>query len=220
MSDHDASEASIDAPQQPRSLTLAQILCFTQLLSVLKRDILLVQPVNVTTGMEEVSLVLPPSITEFVADAVGVPESSISGFWTRLREDISDLPEQTLREHEEGLFREHGWKHVEQLYLNLAPSNTSTSASDVTVADETIPASTIGTSERATSPSRRRSGSTPLESDAPPKHLRLGPLKGWGIKRDGVNMSAVEYAQKHWSEFRDEYPEMLLPAILPDIDDQ
>ncbi|KAJ7936074.1 hypothetical protein B0H13DRAFT_1539248, partial [Mycena leptocephala] len=94
-----------------RSLTLAQTLCFTQLLSVLKRDILLVQPVNVTTGTEEASLVLPPSITEFVADAVGVPESSISGFWTRLREDIWDLPEQTLSEHEEGLFREHGWKH-------------------------------------------------------------------------------------------------------------
>ncbi|KAJ7936045.1 hypothetical protein B0H13DRAFT_1519575, partial [Mycena leptocephala] len=94
-----------------RSLTLAQTLCFTQLLSVLKRDILLVQPVNVTTGTEEVSLVLPPSITEFVADAVGVPESSISGFWTRLREDIWDLPEQTLSEHDEGLFREHGWKH-------------------------------------------------------------------------------------------------------------
>ncbi|KAJ7921300.1 hypothetical protein B0H13DRAFT_1866901 [Mycena leptocephala] len=100
-----------------------------------------------------------------------------------------------------------------------ASSNTSTSANDVTVADETIPASTIGTSERATSPSRKRSGSTSLESDAPPKRLRLGPLKGWGIEREGVNMSAVEYAQKHWSEFRDEYPEML-PAILPDIDDQ
>ncbi|KAJ7855996.1 hypothetical protein B0H13DRAFT_2577178 [Mycena leptocephala] len=92
-----------------------------------------------------------------------------------------------------------------------APSNTSTSASDVTVADETIPASTIGTSERTTSPSRKRSGSTALESDAPPKRLRLGPLKGWGIERDGVNMSAVEYPQKHWSEFRDEYPECCPP---------
>ncbi|KAJ7146027.1 hypothetical protein C8R44DRAFT_756393 [Mycena epipterygia] len=73
MSDHDASEASVDAPQQSRSLSLAQTLCFTRLLSVLKRDILLVQPANVTTGTEEAPLVLPPSITEFVADAVGVP---------------------------------------------------------------------------------------------------------------------------------------------------
>ncbi|KAJ6546711.1 hypothetical protein DFH09DRAFT_1320880 [Mycena vulgaris] len=95
MSDH-TSEASVDAPQQPRSLSLAQTLCFTRLLSVLKRDILLVQPANVPTGTEEAPLILPPSIAEFVADAVGVPESSVSGFWTRLREDIWHLPEQTL----------------------------------------------------------------------------------------------------------------------------
>jgi hypothetical protein len=35
------------------------------------------------------------------------------------------------------------------------------------------------------------------------------------MERDGVHMTAVEYAQKHWSEFRDEYPK-LLTAILPD----
>ncbi|KAJ6601870.1 hypothetical protein DFH09DRAFT_1069421 [Mycena vulgaris] len=62
MSDH-VPEASIDTPQQPQSLSLAQTLCFTQLLSVLKHDILLVQPANVPTGMEEAPLVLPPSIT-------------------------------------------------------------------------------------------------------------------------------------------------------------
>ncbi|KAJ7852435.1 hypothetical protein B0H13DRAFT_1904603 [Mycena leptocephala] len=39
------------------------------------------------------------------------------------------------------------------------------------------------------SPSRKCSGSTSLESDAPPKRLKLGPLKGWGIERDGVNMT-------------------------------
>ncbi|KAJ6595184.1 hypothetical protein DFH09DRAFT_1073005 [Mycena vulgaris] len=70
-------------------------------------------------------------------------------------------------------------------------------------------------SEHATRPSRKRSGSTSLESDTPPKRLKLGPLKGWGVERDGVNISAVEYAQKHWSEFQDEYPE-ILPSILPD----
>jgi hypothetical protein len=54
-----------------------------------------------------------------------------------------------------------------------------------------------------------------LQSDAPPKRLKLGPLKGWGVERDGVNMSAIEYAQKHWNEFQEEYPEMLT-TILPD----
>ncbi|KAJ7115729.1 hypothetical protein C8R44DRAFT_927220 [Mycena epipterygia] len=96
------------------------------------------------------------------------------------------------------------------------PLNASTSAASGAVPDETTPASTvITTAEQGTRPTRKRSGSTSLESGAPPKRLKLGPLKGWGVERHGVNMSAVEYAQKHWSEFQDEYPE-LLTAVLPD----
>ncbi|KAJ7264576.1 hypothetical protein C8J57DRAFT_1230354 [Mycena rebaudengoi] len=44
----------------------------------------------------------------------------------------------------------------------------------------------------ADEPVRKCSGSMSLESDVPPKHLKLGPLKGWGVKRDGVSMSVVE----------------------------
>ncbi|KAF8133156.1 hypothetical protein K438DRAFT_1787672 [Mycena galopus ATCC 62051] len=95
------------------------------------------------------------------------------------------------------------------------PLNPSTSVDGGAVPDKTIPAPTLTTSEHATMQTRKRSGSTSLESDAPPKRLKLGPLKGWGVERDGVNMSAMEYAQKHWSEFKEEYPEMLA-AILPD----
>ncbi|KAJ7906096.1 hypothetical protein B0H13DRAFT_2333785 [Mycena leptocephala] len=53
-----------------------------------------------------------------------------------------------------------------------------------------------------------------FESEVPPKRLKLGPLKGLGVK-NGVSMSAEEYAQKHWSEFREDHPEML-NSILPD----
>ncbi|KAF8166267.1 hypothetical protein K438DRAFT_1941754 [Mycena galopus ATCC 62051] len=97
--------------------------------------------------------------------------------------------------------------------ITQAPRNKSTSADNGTVPDETIPASTL--TEHATRPIRKCSGSASLQSDAPPKRLKLRPLKGWGVERNGVNLSAMEYAQKHWSEFREEYPEMLT-AILPD----
>ncbi|KAJ7823855.1 hypothetical protein B0H14DRAFT_2597609 [Mycena olivaceomarginata] len=70
-------------------------------------------------------------------------------------------------------------------------------------------ASTVATSEHATRPVRKRSGSMSLQSDAPPKRLKLGPLKGWGVERDGIKMRAIEYAQKHWNEFQEEYPEMM-----------
>ncbi|KAJ7291890.1 hypothetical protein C8J57DRAFT_1212314 [Mycena rebaudengoi] len=79
----------------------------------------------------------------------------------------------------------------------------------------TLAASTLTTSENATRPVGKRSGFTSLDSDAPPKRLKPGPLQGWAIEQDSVNMSAVEHAQKHWSEFQDEYPE-ILTAILPD----
>ncbi|KAJ7105281.1 hypothetical protein C8R44DRAFT_987708 [Mycena epipterygia] len=94
---------------------------------------------------------------------------------------------------------------------NPVDLNASTSVASGTVRDETIPVST----PTASAPRRKRSGSTSLEPDAPPKRLKLGPLKGWGVERDGVNISAAEFAQKHWSEFQDEYPEML-PSILVD----
>ncbi|KAJ6521150.1 hypothetical protein DFH09DRAFT_1287233 [Mycena vulgaris] len=95
-----------------------------------------------------------------------------------------------------------------QVHLDAAVSDASEN-----VGDAKVPVSTL--SEHATRPNRKHSGSTSLESDKPPKRLKLGPLKGWGFERDGVNISAVEYAQKHWSEFQDEYPE-ILPSILPD----
>ncbi|KAJ6487309.1 hypothetical protein DFH09DRAFT_1339546 [Mycena vulgaris] len=82
------------------------------------------------------------------------------------------------------------------------PSNASTSVDNGTVPDETMPASILTTSEHATRPVLKRSGSTSLESDAPPKRVKLGHLKGWGIERDGVDMSAVEYAQATGASFK------------------
>ncbi|KAJ7242448.1 hypothetical protein C8J57DRAFT_1243988 [Mycena rebaudengoi] len=56
-------------------------------------------------------------------------------------------------------------------------TDTSFDANHVRTADEAV---------------RKCSGSMSLESDVPPKRLKLGPLKGWGVEKDGVSMSAVE----------------------------
>ncbi|KAJ6473478.1 hypothetical protein DFH09DRAFT_1474287 [Mycena vulgaris] len=90
------------------------------------------------------------------------------------------------------------------------------SVASVAGGDETIAASTL-TPENVKGPARKRANSTSLESDAPPKRLKLSPLRGWGVERDGVNISATEYAQKHWSEFQDEYPELLSSILGDDI---
>ncbi|KAJ7226440.1 hypothetical protein C8J57DRAFT_1252682 [Mycena rebaudengoi] len=95
---------------------------------------------------------------------------------------------------------DHGATKVSRRKYSTAqvPLNASMSASSETVRNEPIPASTATTSEPLTRPGHKCSGSMSLESDVPPKRLRLGPLKGWGVERDGVSMTAVEYSQKHW----------------------
>ncbi|KAJ6559387.1 hypothetical protein DFH09DRAFT_1483903 [Mycena vulgaris] len=95
-------------------------------------------------------------------------------------------------------------------------TNASGSVASVTGGDETIAASTL-TPENAKGPARKRASSTSLESDAPPKRLKLALLRGWGVERDGANISATEYAQKHWSELQDEYPELLSSILGDDI---
>jgi hypothetical protein len=108
MSCSDVSQGAVDAPTDAESLSLAQTITFTRLLSVLKHDILLVQPSSVST--DEAPLVLPPTITTFIAASVEISEQSVHGFWTLLKNDIWNLSEQKLSDSEEELFRQHGWK--------------------------------------------------------------------------------------------------------------
>ncbi|KAF8202784.1 hypothetical protein K438DRAFT_1758095 [Mycena galopus ATCC 62051] len=53
----------------------------------------------------------------------------------------------------------------------------------------------------------------------PRKRLKLGPLKGWGVQRDGVSMRATDYAQKYWDEFKEKYPGYVKAVLLADSDE-
>ncbi|KAF8164600.1 hypothetical protein K438DRAFT_1775357 [Mycena galopus ATCC 62051] len=63
--------------------------------------------------------------------------------------------------------------------------------------------------------------STVIESQAPisaqPSRKRLngGLLKGWGVQHDGVSLSAVDYSQNHWDEFKEEYSDLPISYHLP-----
>ncbi|KAK7014829.1 hypothetical protein R3P38DRAFT_2997787 [Favolaschia claudopus] len=61
--------------------------------------------------------------------------------------------------------------------------------------------------------SRKRKNSVAV-ADVPPKRLKLGPLKNWGVVRNGEPMSAITFAQNHWSEFVDEYPEYVNSVLV------
>ncbi|KAJ7939533.1 hypothetical protein B0H13DRAFT_1941214, partial [Mycena leptocephala] len=91
-----------------QALTLTQTLTFIRLLSLLKDDIILAQPYYIPTT--EAPLVLPASITAFVAESTGIHIDAITGCWDILKEDIwaSPTPEQTNQD-DESLFEHHGW---------------------------------------------------------------------------------------------------------------
>ncbi|KAJ7864379.1 hypothetical protein B0H13DRAFT_2353697 [Mycena leptocephala] len=89
-------------------LTLTQTITFIRLLSLLKDDMILMQPYYILT--REAPLVLPVSITAFVAESTGIHIDAIMGFWDILKEDMwaSPTPEQKNQDNE-SLFEHHGW---------------------------------------------------------------------------------------------------------------
>ncbi|KAJ7216341.1 hypothetical protein GGX14DRAFT_391184 [Mycena pura] len=102
-------------------LTLAQALLFSRLLSLLKDDILLVQPLRVST--DEAPTILPPSVSEFMADAVGIALDSVASCWKKMKKDIWKLPIPTLSEEEEELFRKYGWRRGITSFSLYPPSH-------------------------------------------------------------------------------------------------
>ncbi|KAJ6496378.1 hypothetical protein C8R45DRAFT_926886 [Mycena sanguinolenta] len=59
----------------------------------------------------------------------------------------------------------------------------------------------------AAGPSTVSESRTSTSALPPRKRLKLGPLKGCGVQRDGIAISAANYVKKYWDEFKEEYPE-------------
>jgi hypothetical protein len=90
------------------SLTLDQISTFIRLASVLKRDIQQPQPITHTN--QSAPLVLPPSISQFLTDATGIPADSMGDCWDILKDEVWLSQVLPVSEHDEELFRVHRWK--------------------------------------------------------------------------------------------------------------
>ncbi|KAJ7757761.1 hypothetical protein DFH07DRAFT_958636 [Mycena maculata] len=91
-----------------KDVSLTQMMTFLRLLSVLKDDILLPQPIDIS--VHKPPLLLPPTIATFVSKATGIDSESISACWSLLKEEVWSLPRPELSMAEEGLFRDNGWK--------------------------------------------------------------------------------------------------------------
>lgn len=91
-----------------QSLTLEQVTTFVQLGSLLKRDIQQPQPVS-QTGATAPD-VLPPSVSQFLANAVGIPLECMDYCWDVLKDEVWESLEMPATTHDEDLFRLYGWK--------------------------------------------------------------------------------------------------------------
>ncbi|KAJ7668842.1 hypothetical protein B0H17DRAFT_1335884 [Mycena rosella] len=102
----------VETPEHPdvlKQLSFIQILRFTRVLSLVKNNIIICQPVSIPTT--EAPTVLPPQIIVFVANSVGIQQECVADCCNVLKEEIWELPHpEKLSEEEAELFRQHGWK--------------------------------------------------------------------------------------------------------------
>ena len=66
----------------------------------------------------------------------------------------------------------------------------------------------------AAGPSAVSESRTATPAQPPRKQLKLSPLKGLGVQRDGIAISAADYAKNYCDEFKEEYLEYA-KAVLP-----
>jgi hypothetical protein len=93
-----------------KNISVNQIFAFLQLCSCLKNNILLAQPV--TVPITSAPGFLPPSIADFLAESIGIPNECVADCWSLFKDDAWSIPESAeMMELDEQAFRLHGWKH-------------------------------------------------------------------------------------------------------------
>jgi hypothetical protein len=109
---------------------LAKILSFISMASALKNDILLVQPPSVSLACAPG--VLPPAISHFLAEALGLSAETTKLFWDTLKDEVWRYPEagEDIVDLERA-FRDHGWKRGLTSLTLYPPSQICTNPSCV-----------------------------------------------------------------------------------------
>jgi len=92
-----------------KELSLNQIFAFLRLCSLLKNDIQLAQPlaVPITSAPD----ILPPSVSDFIAESIGIPNECMTNCWRMFKDDAWSMPDSVeMTEQDEQVFRSNGWK--------------------------------------------------------------------------------------------------------------
>ena len=101
--------AQLQAHPILRFLTLDGITTFVRLITHLKRDILLPQPIDESNPTNAPS-VLPQAIAEFIGRALSIPVEVMDNCWTILRDYAWEMPTMPLMREDYDLFKRWGWQ--------------------------------------------------------------------------------------------------------------
>ena len=90
-------------------VTTLQLIRAISLISCLKRDIQLPQPLSENPGCAPT--VLPPAISDFLSDSISLPPELMHDFWTSIKDDAWNAPvKDEPTEDDEECFRQYGWQ--------------------------------------------------------------------------------------------------------------
>ena len=120
-----------------RQLSLAQIISFVNCASMLKRDIM--QPQTPSTSGDEAPKYLPPSVSHFLSESLGIPNRYMEDCWTIFKDVVWDHPSaEESKQADDEAFKVHGQKRglSEDTIYHL--SSESTTHNDIISVAKTI----------------------------------------------------------------------------------
>ena len=91
------------------NLTVAQLLHSMSLATCLRCDISLPQPISLDLGCT--LTLLPPAISDFIAESIGIEGEFMQDLWFIIKDDIWEAPtDEEASVLNEDCFQEYGWK--------------------------------------------------------------------------------------------------------------
>jgi hypothetical protein len=91
------------------NLTISQLLQSISLTTCLRRDISLPQPISLDS--RQAPDFLPPAISDFVAESIGIGGNVMQDLWYIIKDDVWEAPtEAEASVFNEDCFRKYGWK--------------------------------------------------------------------------------------------------------------
>jgi hypothetical protein len=106
-----------------QQLSLGKVMSFVNRASMLKRDIM--QPQHPSVPVDEAPEILPPSVSHFLSDSLGIPYQYMQDCWSIFKDVVWDHPSaEESKQADRAAFKAHGGKRgLSESIRTVHPSN-------------------------------------------------------------------------------------------------